>query len=126
MSDKWFKTAEEVQLEKKQSLIRKLESKRKQQEDQGITHNNIRYSGSPSNRQALNEALQFMEKHELTTFNAWKDSDDQFHLNHPVSEVEEALDLIAANRSRLIEKEAQFRQQILDGELDDVENLDWS
>lgn len=119
------KPASEVEQERRLSLVRKIETQRKEAEHKGVTINNIRYSGSQSNRQALDEAIRHAEKSGKKTFDKWKDSDGQFHIDHPVSDVVEALDAIATRRSKLISKEGEYSKQVMDGELTDVSDLDW-
>lgn len=82
-----------------------LEDGRKAAEADGVVMNGIRYSGDPSNRQALREALAFAAEAGITTFPTWKDSDQGFHVDHPVADVSQALLEIATNRSALIAHE---------------------
>ena len=49
-------------------LLRQLTQARKSQERQGVVINGIRYAGDPGNRQALKEAIEFMEDAGLTEF----------------------------------------------------------
>jgi len=102
-----------------------IESQRKAAEAQGVTVNGIRYSGDPSNRAALLEVIQFAREAQLTTFASWKDSDNQFHANHPVADVEQALQAIAHRRGALIALEGQYATQVAAGELDSIEGLSW-
>ena len=69
-----------------EQLLRQLTQERKAQETQGVTINNIRYAGDPGNRQALQESIGFMDDAGLTEFESWKDSDDEFHVNHPLAD----------------------------------------
>jgi len=71
-------------------LLQQLTQARKEQERQGVTINGIRYAGDPSNRQAMQEAVAFMDDAGLTEFPIWKDSDDVFHVDHPLVDVFEA------------------------------------
>ena len=119
-------STKETRAEKaKQSLINQLERIRKEKEHEGVIINNVRYSGSQNNRVALNEALQHAEKATLTSFSRWKDSDGEFHLDHPVSDIEQALDAIALKRSSLINLEGQYKEDILDGKITSLDDLQW-
>ena len=71
----------------KDQLLYRLSVYRKAQEIQGVTINSIRYAGDPGNRQALQEAIAFMEDVGLTEFPSWKDSDNCFHADHPLVDV---------------------------------------
>ena len=53
-------------------LLANLKAGRKAQELQGVTINSIRYAGDPGNRQALQEAIAFMNDAGLTEFPKWK------------------------------------------------------
>jgi hypothetical protein len=106
-------------------LISKINRQRKAAERQGITHNNIRYAGSPEDRQTMDEAMIFAEDAGITVFSVWKDSDNEFHTNHPVSDVVEAYQIIGQNRMRLIELEGQYIAQVQAGELTEVDGLNW-
>jgi hypothetical protein len=120
-----FKGPEVLAEEKRQSLLRKLEQARKDEEDKGVVVNGVRYSGDPSNRQALREAVQFAREAEVEVFPRWKDSDGSFHQDHPLADVEQALMAIAARRGALIALEGQYSAQVQDGSLTDVDDLDW-
>jgi hypothetical protein len=111
--------------QRRAELVALIEPQRKVAEAQGVTVNGIRYAGDPSNRAALLEVIQFAREAQLTTFVSWKDSDSQFHANHPVADVEQALLAIAQRRSALIALEGQYAAQVLAGELDSVERLSW-
>ncbi len=121
-----IKPASEVEHEHRLSLVRQIETQRKEAEREGVTVNGIRYSGSQSNRQALDEAVRHAEKSGLTAFDGWKDSDGQFHVDHPVADVADALDAIATRRSALIGKEGEYAKQVMGGTLTDVSDLDWT
>jgi len=71
----------------KDQLLYRLSFDRKEQERQGVTVNSTRYAGDPGNRQALQEAIAFMEDVGLTEFPSWKDSDNCFHADHPLVDV---------------------------------------
>ena len=107
------------------SLLAQLSVARKSQEQQGVTLNGIRYAGDPGNRQALQEAIAFMEDAGLTEFASWKDSDDVFHANHPLSDVSNAYRAIGARRSSLIATEGQYAAQIIAGTLTDLSEVTW-
>lgn len=89
-----------------------LETGRKTAELQGITHNGIRYAGDPANRQALREAVEAAKDAGMGTFSRWKDSNGEFHTDHPVADVWAALRAIAARRSHLIEREGELNADI--------------
>ena len=98
---------------------------RKKQEIKGVTINGIRYAGDPSNRQAMQESLAFMEDSGLAEFTSWKDSDDVFHANHPLADVSNAYRAIGARRLQLIEAESEYAEQINAGTLTDLTALLW-
>ena len=106
-------------------LLSQLSAMRKAQEAQGITLNGIRYAGDPGNRQALQEAVAFMEDAALTEFPKWKDSDGQFHADHLLSDVVDAYRAIGARRVQLIAAEGQYAAQVVDGSLTEVTGLTW-
>jgi len=106
-------------------LITQLTAERQAQERQGVTINGIRYAGDPSNRQAISEAMQFMADAEATEFPIWKDSDDVFHVDHPLTDVVDAYRAIGARRVQLIEAEGQYAAQVVDGSLTEVTGLTW-
>jgi hypothetical protein len=106
-------------------LLAQLTAARKEQEQQGVTVNGIRYAGDPGNRQALQEAISFMDDAGLTEFPKWKDSDGQFHVDHPMSDVLEAYRAIGARRASLIKAEGQYAEQIAAGTLTDLSEVVW-
>ena len=106
-------------------LLQQLTQARKEQETQGITVNGIRYAGDPGNRQALQEAIEFMNDAGLTEFPAWKDSDDVFHADHPLADVKDAVRAIGARRSQLIAAEGEYAAQIIAGTLTDLTEVVW-
>ena len=106
-------------------LIAQLTAERQAQERQGVTINGIRYAGDPSNRQAISEAMQFMADSEATEFPIWKDSDDVFHVDHPLIDVVDAYRAIGARRVQLIAAEGQYAAQVVDGSLTEVTGLTW-
>ena len=106
-------------------LLAQLSSARKAQEQQGVTLNSIRYGGDPGNRQALQEAVAFMEDAALTEFPKWKDSDGQFHADHLLSDVVDAYRAIGVRRAQLIAAEGQYAAQVVDGSLTEVTGLTW-
>tara|TARA_B100000929_G_scaffold255032_1_gene216614 strand:- start:3208 stop:3588 length:381 start_codon:yes stop_codon:yes gene_type:complete len=112
--------------EKREALAARLGDIRKREEAKGVTVNGARFSGDPANRQALNEALQMAERLGATTFTSWKDSDNQFHANYAVADVDNALVQIGQRRQALIAKESEFASQVLAGTITDVANLDWT
>ena len=118
-------TAEMREAAQKTSLKAALEESRKEAEAEGVTINGIRYSGDPSNRQALLEVVQFAREAQQTSFVSWKDSDGNFHSDHPLVDVEQALGAIAQRRGALITMEAQYQAQIDAGSLTDVEAISW-
>ena len=108
-----------------EQLLAQLTQARKEQERQGVTTNGVRYGGEPENRQALQEAIAFMEDAGLTEFASWKDSDNQFHANHPWADVLDAYRSIGARRSLLIAAEGQYAAQIIAGTLSDLSEVTW-
>jgi hypothetical protein len=106
-------------------LIAQLAADRKEQEQEGVTLNGIRYAGDPGNRQALQEAIAFMDDSALTKFPRWKDSDGQFHVNHPLSDVLYAYRAIGVRRAQLIAAEGQYAEQITAGTLTDLIEVTW-
>lgn len=125
MGNVTFKTPETLAEEKKAALLGQLENQRKDQEALGVTVNGIRYAGSPDNRAALGEALEFANAVAQTTFAGWKDSDGVFHADHPVAEVQQAYEAIGSRRSALIAKEGEYAAQITAGTLTDLDTLTW-
>ncbi|MCE7520313.1 DUF4376 domain-containing protein [Halomonas titanicae] len=121
----WFITAGQQAKKYQSRLLIALENDRKAAEALGVTVNGIRYSGDPSNRAALMEVVQFAREVQQTTFEAWKDSDGQFHANHPLVDVEQALQAIAQRRGALIALEGQYQAQVVSGELESIEGLSW-
>ena len=106
-------------------LIAQLAAERQAQERQGVTINGIRYAGDPGNRQAISEAMQFMADAEATEFPIWKDSDDVFHVDHPLIDVVDAYRAIGARRVQLIAAEGEYAAQVVDGSLTEVTGLTW-
>ncbi|GEK46558.1 hypothetical protein HPA02_08410 [Bisbaumannia pacifica] len=109
----------------KARLVAELEPQRKAAEAEGVMINGVRYAGDPSNRQALGEALEYAASAGVTTFSGWKDSDDQFHAEHPVADVQAAYEAIGHRRSALIALEGQYAAQVIDGTLVSVAGLSW-
>lgn len=113
-------------LDYRRSMVEPLvRAQRKAAERQGVTLNGVRYAGDPGNRQALQEAILSADDGQLTAFSAWKDSDNQFHQDHPVADVKDALRAIGQRRSALIALESLYVGQVVD-ELIDIHELDWS
>ena len=108
-----------------EQLLRQLTQARKSQERQGVTINGIRYAGDPSNRQALQEAIAFMEDAGLTKFPKWKDSDNQFHAGHLLSDVVDAYQAIGERRAALIAIEGEYAEKIIAGTLTDLSEVVW-
>ena len=92
-------------------LLQQLTQARKEQERQGVTVNDIRYAGDPGNRQALQEAIEFMNDAGLTEFPKWKCSDDEFHAGHLLSDVVDAYQAIGERRAALIAIEGEYRSE---------------
>ena len=109
----------------RQALITQLTQARKEQERQGVTINDVRYAGDPGNRQALKEAIEFMEDAGLTEFQKWKCSDDEFHVNHPLADVFDAYRAIGIRRVALIAAEGEYAAQITAGTLTDLSEVTW-
>jgi len=108
-----------------EQLLRQLTAARKEQERQGVVINGIRYAGDPGNRQALQEAIAFMEDAGLTEFESWKDSDNQFHADHPLVDVVDAYQVIGAHRAELIAAEGEYAAQITGGTFTDLSLVTW-
>ena len=106
-------------------LLSQLSAARKAQEQQGVVINGIRYAGDPGNRQALQEAIAFMDDAGLTEFESWKDSDDVFHANHPLADVRDAYRAIGIRRVALIAAEGEYAAQITAGTLTDLSEVTW-
>ena len=121
----WFIPAEQIAQQRKEQLLADLEEARKAAEAEGVVINGIRYSGDPSNRAAMMEVVQSAREGQQATFAAWKDSDGQFHANHPLSEVEQALQAIAQRRGALIALEGQYQAQVVAGEIESIEGISW-
>jgi hypothetical protein len=106
-------------------LLSQLSAARKAQEQQGVVINGIRYAGDPGNRQALQEAIAFMEDAGLTEFEKFKDSDNVFHVDLPVSEVFNAYRAVGMRRVALIAAEGEYAAQITAGTLTDLSEVVW-
>jgi hypothetical protein len=106
-------------------LLRQLTQARKEQERQGVTINGARYGGEPENRQALQEAIEFMNDAGLTEFESWKDSGNVFHANHPLADVRDAYRAIGVHRAQLIAAEGEYAAQIAAGTLTDLSEVVW-
>ena len=106
-------------------LLQQLTQARIEQVTQGITVNGIRYAGDPGNRQALQEAIEFMNDAGLTEFPAWKDSDDVFHAGHLLSDVVDAYQAIGERRAALIAIEGEYAEKIIAGTLTDLSEVVW-
>jgi hypothetical protein len=111
--------------EVKKQLMSDLSAERKEQERQGVTINSIRYAGDPGNRQALQEAIAFMEGMTLTEFPNWKCSDDEFHFDHPLADVLDAYRAVGMHRVALIAAEGEYAAQITAGTLTDLSEVVW-
>jgi hypothetical protein len=111
--------------EVKKQLMSDLSAERKSQERQGVTVNDIRYAGDPGNRQALQEAIEFMNDAGLTEFPTWKDSDDVFHAGHLLSDVVDAYQAIGERRAALIAIEGEYAEKIIAGTLTDLSEAVW-
>lgn len=125
LNDAEVKTAEDRDDERKASLVAAIETQRKAAEAEGVTINGIRYSGDPTNRQALGEALTFAQAASLTEFFGWKDSDGGFHSTLPVADVQQAYQAIGQRRSQLIGLEGQYQSQVDAGTLTSADGLNW-
>jgi hypothetical protein len=106
-------------------LLQQLTQARKEQETQGVTINDIRYAGDPGNRQALQEAIAFMDDAGLTEFERFKDSDNQFHAGHLLSDVVDAYQAIGERRAALIAIEGEYAEKIIAGTLTDLTEVVW-
>jgi len=108
-----------------EQLLQRLTQARKEQERQGVTINDIRYAGDPGNRQALQEAIAFMNDAGLTEFPGWKDSDNKFHVDHPLADVVQAYRAIGIQRVTLIATEGNHANKIISGKLTDLKKVKW-
>ncbi|MCG5512873.1 DUF4376 domain-containing protein [Ectothiorhodospira shaposhnikovii] len=99
--------------EVKSEAIFRISRRRFELEDRGVTIDGVRYSGSRENRQTLDEAVRAAARLGITHFVRWKDSDNNFHANHPVSAVEAAIDLIVHERSQLINAEGEKVEAVM-------------
>jgi hypothetical protein len=106
-------------------LLSQLTAARKEQERQGVVINGIRYAGDPGNRQALQEAIAFMDDAGLTEFPGFKDSDNGFHVDHPVADVFDAYRAVGMRRVALIAAEGEYAAQITAGTLTDLSEVVW-
>jgi hypothetical protein len=95
------------------------------QDSRSTTCQNIRYAGDPSNRQALQEAIAFMDDAGMTEFPSWKDSDNGFHSGHPLSDVVDAYQAIGERRAALIAIEGEYAEKIIAGTLTDLSEVVW-
>ena len=108
-----------------EQLLSQLTAARKEQEQQGVVINGIRYAGDPGNRQTLQEAITYIEDAGLTEFPTWKDSDDEFHVDHPLADVVDAYRAIGERRVALIAAEGEYAAQIIAGTLTDLTEVVW-
>ena len=108
-----------------EQLLSQLTAARKEQERQGVVINGIRYAGDPGNRQALQEAIAFMDDAGQTEFESWKDSDNQVHADHPLADVVVAYQAIGARRAELIAAEGEYAAQITGGTFTDLSLVTW-
>ena len=108
-----------------EQLLSQLTAARKEQERQGVVINGLRYAGDPGNRQALQESIAFMDYAGLTDFESWKDSDNQFHADHPLIDVVDAYQVIGAHRAELIAAEGEYAAQITGGTFTDLSLVTW-
>jgi hypothetical protein len=106
-------------------LLQRLTQARKEQERQGVTINDIRYAGDPGNRQALQESIEFMNDAGLTEFPSWKDSDNKFHVDHPLADVFDAYRAVGMRRVALIAAEGEYAEKIIAGTLTDLSEVVW-
>jgi hypothetical protein len=106
-------------------LLQRLTQARKEQERQGVTLNGIRYAGDPGNRQAIAESIDFMTDAGANEFISWKDADNVFHANHPLTDVIDAYRAIGVRRVQLIAAEGQYAAQVQDGTLTDLSEVVW-
>jgi hypothetical protein len=109
----------------KDALVSQIKAGRKAAEEVGVTLTGVRYAGSPEDRQALSEAIAFATDAGVTAFPAWKDSDNNFILNHLLVDVEAAYRAIGQNRMRLISLEGTLVAQVANGELTDYSTVSW-
>jgi len=108
-----------------EQLLSQLTAARKEQEHQGVTINGIRYAGDPGNRQAIAESIDFMTDAGANEFISWKDADNVFHANHPLTDVIDAYRAIGVRRVQLIAAEGQYAAQVQDGTMTDLSEVVW-
>jgi len=60
-----------------------------------------------------------------TEFESWKDSDNQFHADHPLVDVVVAYQVIGARRAELIAAEGEYAAQITGGTFTDLSLVTW-
>ncbi len=108
-----------------EQLLSQLTAARKEQERQGVVINGVRYAGDPGNRQALQEAIAFMDYAGRTEFESWKDSDNLFHADHPLVDVVDAYQVIGAHRAELIATEGEYAARITGGTFTDLRLVAW-
>jgi len=108
-----------------EQLLGQLTAARKEQERQGVTINGIRYAGDPGNRQAIAESIDFMTDAGANEFISWKDADNVFHANHPLTDVIDAYRAIGVRRVQLIAAEGQYAAQVQDGTMTDLSGVVW-
>jgi hypothetical protein len=106
-------------------LLQQITQARKAQELQGVTINGIRYAGDPGNRQAIAESIDFMTDAGANEFISWKDADNVFHANHPLTDVIDAYRAIGVRRVQLIAAEGQYAAQVQDGTMTDLSEVVW-
>ena len=108
-----------------EQLLSQLTAARKEQERQGVVINGVRYAGDPGNRQALQEAIAFMDYAGLTEFESWKDSDNLFHADHPLVDVVHAYQVIGARRAEPIATEGEYAARITGGTFTELSLVTW-
>lgn len=101
-------TLDDLKARKRRDIV----SARKAAEAQGVTVNGVRYAGDADTRRDMKEALDYCTMTGVVAFTAWKDADGGYHLNHPVSDVRNALMSIATRRGALIAREGELLAQI--------------
>jgi hypothetical protein len=89
-----------------------IHTARQEAEAQGVTIEGVRYAGDDKSRWALNEARDFAQRTGMRTFSVWLDADEQYHPDHPASEVHQAALAMFNRRAFLIDQEARLMAEI--------------
>jgi hypothetical protein len=123
--DSGFFESENLEAYRKAMVEPHIRAQRKAAEASGVKLNGIRYSGDPSNRQAMQEAIMAANDSGSESFSMWKDSDGGYHNGHLLSDVRDALRKVGDRRSVLIALESLYVSQVADDQID-IHELDWT